>query len=231
MQMDDAPVNYLYKLWPWIEANQKRLIWGGGIAVVAAGLIYFNYEHRAQKEIDAGEAMSRTVMSVPDKATATQQADLYLKVAADYPNTSAGQRAMMQGAIMIFTAGKYGEAQAQFQKFLDIYPGSFFAAQAALGVATCLDVQGKTDTAAGAYQKIISTYTDPVAVDYARFALAQIYERQGKLTEAANLYETIARYNPNGMLGSEAGLRLMDLRTKLPAPSSVPAAAAPVKPN
>ena len=87
--------------------------------------------------------------SIPRNATASQQADLYLKIAADYQGTSAGQRALLQGAAMLFAAGRYADAQTQFQKFLDAYPDSFFAAQAALGVATSLDAQGKTDLAAG----------------------------------------------------------------------------------
>jgi TolA-binding protein len=231
MQLEDAPANYLYKLWPWFEANWVRIAWGGGIVVVATGLIYFNYERRAQREIEAGQAMSRAVLTVPDTATAGQQADLFLKLAADYPNTSAGQRAMTQGAMVLFTAGKYPEAQAQFQKFLDTYPGGYFAAQAALGVATCMDVQGKPDLAAATYQKIINTYADPVVVDHARFALAQIDERQGKLADAANLYETVLRYNPNSMMGTEAGLRLMELKTRLPATPPSNATAVPPKPN
>jgi TolA-binding protein len=132
---------------------------------------------------------------------------------------------------MLFAAGRYADAQAQFQKFLDAYPGSSFAAQAALGVAASLDAQGKTDPAAGGYQRIINTYSDAVAVDSARFALAQIDERQNKFTEAVNLYEAIVRYNPNGSLGSEAGLRLMELKMKLPTASPATAPAAPLKPN
>jgi predicted TPR repeat methyltransferase len=68
-------------------------------------------------------------------------------------------------------------------------------------------------------------------VDSARFALAQIDERQGKLAEAANLYEAIVHYNPNGSLGSEAGLRAMELKMKLPSAPPSTAPAAPVNPN
>ena len=231
MELHEAPATYLFKLWPWFETNRIRIIWGGGVIVVAAGLISFYSWQRDQKEITAGKALTKMMSSIPRNATPGQEADLYLKITADYRGTSAGQRALLQGAAMLFAAGRYADAQAQFQKFLDAYPGSFFAAQAALGVATSLDAQGKTDLAAGGYQRIINSYSDAVAVDSARFALAQIDERQGKLTEAINLYGAIVHYNPNGSLGSEAGLRLMELKTKLPSasPSTVPAA--PLKPN
>jgi TolA-binding protein len=231
MELHDAPAIYLFKLWPWFEANRIRIIWGGGVIVVAAGLIYFYSWQRNQKEITAGQALTQMMSSIPRNATASQQADLYLKVTAEYRGTSAGQRAWLQGAAMLFEAGRYADAQARFQKFLDAYPGSFFAAQAALGVATSLEAQGKTELAAGSYQRIINSYSDATAVDSARFALAQIDERQGKLAEAANNYEAIVHYNPNGSLGSEAGLRLMELKTKLPSASPATAPAAPFKPG
>ena len=231
MQLQDAPATYFFKLWPWFEANRIRIIWGGGVIVVAAVLISFYSWHRGQNEIVAGKALTQMMSSIPRNATASQQADLYLKISTDYQDTSAGQRASLQGAAMLFAAGRYADAQAQFQKFLDAHPGSFFAAQAALGVATSLDAQGKTDLAAGVYQRIINSYSDATAVDSARFALAQINERQGKLAEAANLYEAIVRYNPNGSLGSEAGLRLMELKMKLQSASPATAPAAPFKLN
>jgi len=231
MELQDAPTTYFFKLWPKIEANWIRIAWGGGIIVVAAGLISFYSWQRDQKEITAGKALTQMISSIPRTATASQQADLYLKITADYQGTFAGQRALLQGAAMLFAAGRYADAQAQFQKFLDAYPGSFLAAQAALGVAASLDAQGKTDPAAGGYQRIINTYSDAVVVDSARFALAQTDERQGKLAEAANLYEAIVRYNPNGSLGSEAGLRLMELKMKLPPASPATAPAAPLQPN
>jgi TolA-binding protein len=231
MELHDAPATYLFKLWPWFEANRIRIIWGSAVIAVVALLISFYSWQRDQKEITAGKALTRMMSSIPRDATPGQEADLFLKITADYQGTSAGQRALLQGAEMLFAAGRYPDAQAQFQKFLDAYPGSFFAAQAALGVATSLDAQGKTDLAAGGYQRIINTYPDAVAVDSARFALAQINERQGKLVEAINLYGAIVKYNPNSSMGSEAGLRLMELKTKLQSvsPSTVPAD--PFKPS
>jgi predicted negative regulator of RcsB-dependent stress response len=228
MEIQDAPAAYLFKLWPWFEANRIRIIWGGGVIVVAVGLISFYSWQRDQKEIAAGKAMTQMMRSIPRNATASQQADLYLKVSADYHDTSGGQRALLQGAAMLFAAGRYTDAQAQFQKFLDAYPASFFAAQAALGVATSLDARGETDLAAGVYKRIINNYSDASgAVDSARFALAQIDERRDRLSEAAILYEAIVHSNPNSTLGSEAGLRLMELKMKQQSasPSTAPPAA------
>jgi TolA-binding protein len=231
MELQDAPAAYFFKLWPKIEANWIRIVSGGGVIIAAAMLISFYSWQQDQREISAGKALTQLIMAAPRNAADSQQADGFLKIAGEYHGTPAGQRAWLQGAAILFAAGRYADAQTQFQRFLDTSPDSFFAAQAALGVATSLDAQGKTDLAADAYQRVIRTYSDTMATSSAKFALAQIDERQNKLADALNLYEEIMRSNPNGSLGSEAGLRAMELKTKLPAASSSTAPAAPFRPT
>jgi TolA-binding protein len=227
MELQDAPANYVFKLWPWFEANKIRVIWGCGIIVVAAGLISFYSWQQDQKEITAGNKLTQLATSIPGSATTSQQADLYLKIATDYQGTSAGQRALLQGAAILFAAGKYADAQVQFQKFRDIYPGSSLADQADLGVATSLDAQGKTDSAAVIYQRIINSNPDALAVNSARFSLARIDEQQGKFADAMRFYEDIIRSMPNSSLSSEAGMRAMELKTKLQTLTTKPQSALP----
>jgi predicted negative regulator of RcsB-dependent stress response len=221
MQVQDVPTAYLFKLWPWVEANMNRLIYGAVIVVATGILIAFYFWQQNQKEIAAGQALTELVASTPPDSDASQLADAYLKIAANFPGTRAGGRATMQGAAALFGAGKYTEAQAQFEKYLGTHPGDIFCAQAALGVAASLDAQGKTDLAAGAYQRVISGFSELNAVNVAKFALAQIDERQGKLAVAENLYEDVAHSDSNGSFGSEAALRATELKTRLqPAPAS-----------
>ncbi len=228
MEIQDAPAAYFFKLWPKIEANWIRIALGGGVVVVAALLISYYSWQRDQKEIAAGKALTELTMSTARNAAGSQQADGFLKAAGEYQGTPAGQRAWLQGAAMLFEAGRYDDARTQFQKFLDANPNSFFAAQAAFGVASSLDAQGKMDLAAGAYQRAINIASSDVTVaNSAKFALAQIDERQNKLSDAMNLYEDIAHNNPN----SEAAQRAMELKMKLPSASPSTAPAGPFKLN
>jgi tetratricopeptide (TPR) repeat protein len=231
MEIQDAPANYFFKLWPKIEANWIRIALGGGVIIVIAMLISFYSWQRDQKEIAAGRALTQLIMTAPRNAADSQPADGFLKIAGDYQGTPAGQRAWLQGAAILFAAGRYADAQTQFQKFLDAHPDGFFAAQAALGVATSLDAQGKMDLAAKAYQRVVSIASDTTAANSAKFALAQIDERQNKFTDAMNLYEDIMRNNPNSSLGSEAGLRTMELKMKLPSAPPSTAPGVPLKSN
>jgi hypothetical protein len=65
-------------------------------------------------------------------------------------------------------------------------------------------------------------------VSTAKFGVARIEESQGRLNDALVLYQDVARANPGGSLGSEATMRLIELRSKLPAPAPAnPPATAP----
>jgi TolA-binding protein len=119
----------------------------------------------------------------------------------------------------LFIAGKYAEAQTQFQKYLDAFPDSDFTAQASLGIAASLEAQGKIDLATVAYQKAINQ-SAPVSVAVnAKFALARIAQQQGKIADAEKLYEDIAKQNQGSPYAQEAAMRAMELRTGSVAPA------------
>jgi predicted negative regulator of RcsB-dependent stress response len=216
MQPQDTPTSYLFKLWPWIEANRNRLIVSTGIVLVAIFLYSFFSYRREQKEITAGRAVTQLALALPSDANESRWADLYLKIANEYPGTLAGRRAWLQGAAAQFAAGKYVDAQAQFQKFLDAHPDGEFSASATLGVAASLEALGKLDLAVGVYQRVVNGFSrDVVAANAAKFALARISGQQGKLTDALNFYESIVRSSSGGPLAQEAALRAIELKTKL----------------
>lgn len=225
MQSQEAASDFLFKVWPWFEANARRLAFGAAFLVIAVFVFSFYTYRQNQQEIAAGEALTQAVVFSDD----SQRAAACLKIAADYAGTAAGQRARIEGATALFTTGKYADAQAEFQKFLDAYPDNFFTPQATLGLAASLDALGKTELAAGAYQKAAVQATDPNVVVNAKFSLARIDEAQGKLAEAQRLYGEVARAYANTSLGSEAGLRAMELNAKLPKTpvTPEPAASAP----
>jgi TolA-binding protein len=221
MQAQDTTTLFFLKLWPWVEANKNRLIAGAAIAVLAIFIFWFVACQREAKAIAAGEALTQTAL-----AASGPSADAYLKVAGQYSGTVAGQRALLQAASAFFAAGKFTDAQAQFQKYLDAHPDGEFAGQAQLGVAASLDAQGKADLAVGAYQRVINSASDAPAVTVAKFGLARIEESQGRLNDALVLYQDVARAEPSSSLGSEAAMRLMELRSKLPAVTPAPTSAA-----
>jgi predicted negative regulator of RcsB-dependent stress response len=214
MQAQDTTSDLIFRFWPWFDANRNRVI-GIGIALIVlfGGWALYGWQ-REQKEITAGEALSQVLMPATPVAN---PADAFLQVADKYAGTAAAGRARLQGAAALFSSGRYADAQVQFQKFLDENSSAPLAATAALGVAASLEAQNKLDLAATAYQKVTASYADSTASLTAKFALGRIAELQGRFTEAANDYDVVARVNNGSSLASEAGLRLLEIRSKLPA--------------
>ncbi len=174
MQTQDASSELLFKLWPWVEANKKGLI----IGVIAAALAVAGYSYvaaqRGENEVAAGEALTKVMFNATPGVTAPQIAEAFATVAAQHPGTAAGERAQLQAAATLFSAGQYVEAQAKFQKFLDgDNSGGALAATAQLGVATCLEAQDKPEAGA-AYQKVVGNYPGTVSAELARQAATRL---------------------------------------------------------
>ena len=216
------------KLLAWFETNKKQAGYGA-VAVVILGIIlsYFFY-HKSEQQVAAGEALTSASWNLAATGTAGRPgaAEAYLKVASLYPNSIAGARALLLAGGNLFVEAKYDEAKAAFDRCSREYPGSLVLGQALLGSAACLDAQNKVQEATTAYKNLIDRHQGDVSVPQAKFALARLYENQGKPEQARNLFEEVARADPTGSLGSEAGMRLEELRLRNPAlfaPPPVPA--------
>ena len=219
----------MFKLWPWLEANKNRLIVGVGAVVVVVAIYNFVTWRHGQNEITAGQALTQLETTSATATTPEQSAAAFAKLADDYSGTMAAQRAQLQSGSAFFNVGRYADAQTQFQKALASSSGAL-AATAALGVASSLEAQGKLDDAATAYRKVTSQYADSASAVVAKFALGRIAEQQNKFTEAMSIYQEIARNNLAGSMASEAALRAMEIKSKLPAASAPAAMPAVVKP-
>ena len=218
--------------WGWFEANKRQTFLGaGGLAVVALIIALFLY-HQNETDIAASEALSNVAAPPVAGAARGDTADAYLKVAAAYPNSRAGARALLLAGGSLFVEGKYPEAKTQFERFIREHRDSHFIGEALLGVAATLDAQGNSSGAITAYKELIDRHSADPVLPQARFALARLYEAQNQPEQARKLFEEVERSNPYGSLGSEAGMRLEELKIKYPslatpvAPAVTPAASA-----
>ena len=221
MEHDITQTPQFYKLWTWFETNKKQVFWGL-VFVVAAGLVIsFILWSQGEKEVRAGEELSKVVA----RGAGAESAADYLKVAAAHAGTPAGGQALLLAAGALFVEGKFPEAQTQFQRFVREYSGNPFIGQAQLGNAACFAAQGKTDDAARTYKELIDRNPTANVVPQAKFALAGLYVQQDKLELARNLFEEVARGDASGSLGNEAAMRAEEIRIKLPPPAPVPSSA------
>jgi predicted negative regulator of RcsB-dependent stress response len=226
MQTQDAPAEFLFRLWPWLEANKNRLIGGLITIVIISGIVFFISSQREQREVAAGQALTSLLNTLPTAANGGQLATSLEQVAATYSGTAAGRRAQLQAAGALFEAGNYADAQAQFQKTIEADPSGPFAATAQLGVAASLEAQNKPDLAAPAYQRVLSVFPGSPFVAQAEFGLGRIAEQQNKLSDAVSYYQKVTTETMGGTLGQEAALRASELKVKLAAAAPKPATAA-----
>lgn len=229
MESQDAAATFFFKLWPQLEANKNKIIGTVIIvAVVVVGYSFYSWEHN-QNQIEAGDALTQTLISTPQTADPATIASSYLDVSTQYAGTPAGERALIQGAAALFVAGKYADAQTDFQQYLNSHPDGEFAGQAALGVAKSQEALEKYDVAAGSYQHIIDSSADAQAVIESKFSLARLDMRNKNYTEALRLLQDVMQADPYGALGNEAGQLAFELKSKVPAaPPVVPPGASPM---
>jgi TolA-binding protein len=213
--------------WAWFEANKKPVLWGSGAVVIVGVIVAFVLYQQKEAEVAASEALSN--VAVPQMTGAGARGDLaaaYLKVAATYPKSRAGTRALLLAASSLFAEGKYAEAKTQFERFRREYPESPFVGEALLGVAASLDAQGNSREAMTAYKDLISRRPADSVVSSARFALARLHEAQNEPEQARRLYEELERTDPYSGLADESRLRLEELKLKYPTVAAVAAPAA-----
>jgi TolA-binding protein len=217
MESDAGQLPLSHKTWAWFEANRKQTLLGAGglllVGVIVAAFLYW----QDAADVTASEALSKVaILQVGASGSHADLAEEYLKVAAAYPKSRAGARALLSAAGDLFTQGKYLEAKTQFERFKREYSDSPFMGEAVLGIAACLDAQGNSRDAIAAYKDFIDHHPTDNALPQAKFALARLYQSQNEVELARNLFEDVERTVPYGSMGDEARMRLEELKAKSP---------------
>jgi predicted negative regulator of RcsB-dependent stress response len=222
MQSDVTQSTGLFSLLAWFEKNKKPVLMGTASAAVVGLVAWFLIWQKGEKEIAAGEELSRVAMQAGRGLPG--QAEAYLKLATKYSGSEAGAQALLLAAGALFADGKFDPAKTEFQRFIREYRDSQFVSEAFLGLATCLDALGKSGDAVTAYKDVIDHHGSDIVLPQAKFALARLYSAQNKPELARDLYEEVVRASRYGVLGQEAGMRLMELEASHPewAPKPAP---------
>lgn len=184
-----------YNVANWFHKNRKALIIGAVVVFVIGAGVAIMMWHNDKTESDANAAL----MALPATYGANPNyphptASTLGQIAKDYPGTPAGEHAEILAASVLFSDGKYADAEAAFKKFINDHNNSPLVAQANLGVAAALEAQGKTQDAAAKYQDVIGHYpNDNYIVNPAKLTLARLLEDQNKPDQALRYYDELVR--------------------------------------
>src|ERR1035441_7721634 len=116
MEPDGGQLPLSHKAWAWFEANKKQTLLGAGIILVVGVIIAFFLYRQNEADIAAGEALSNVSMpQVNAGGSRPDTAEAYLKVAAAYPKSRAGSRALLLAAGSLFVDGRSEEHTSELQ--------------------------------------------------------------------------------------------------------------------
>lgn len=214
MQTQDAPSEFLFKLWPWFEANRNRLLGGAAVVLVVVGGYSFYSWYHGERETTAGQALTQALVN-SSGANADHQAVTFEGLATQYSGTVAGGRARLQAAATLFGAGRYADAQAQFEKYVSANSSGSLSVIAQLGIAASLEAQNKLNEAAAAYRKVAGQSAEASAQLTAKFSLGRIAELSGKPADAVSFYQEVSHSSLAGSLATEAAMRAMEIKSRM----------------
>jgi outer membrane protein assembly factor BamD (BamD/ComL family) len=225
MDSETQKTNTLYELLGWLETNKQRVAIVGGALLLLIGIVATVIWFKKQNEFRASEALSSIRIPVgPSEPLGPDTMDKLQKLVADHAGTAAAVRAELIRAGLLYTSGKYSDAQGAFEKFLRDHPADAWISEAYYGVAASLDAQGKANEAIAKYEDFTRRFSTDPKVDQARMHLATLLESQGKSAEAYKEYEKIAKATTYTPGQGEAQERLRRLVAKYPnlAPTNPP---------
>lgn len=217
MDSEKRQNNSLYEFLGWLEANKKRVTIGTAVTLAVIGLIATVIWYKNQQEFAASEALSALRLPLhPSDPVPPDTADKLQKLAAEYAGTAAAVRAELIRAGLLYTDGKYPEAQTAFENFVRDHADSQWVPQATFSAAVCLDAQNKVNDAIAKYEDFARRYPTDPNVDQARLDMAGLYEASGKPAQALEQYDKISKSMSFGPAFSEAQERQRLLFLKFP---------------
>jgi len=206
-----------YRVLAWAERHKQKLIVSAAVVAVAGVGVWYYVWKEANAEATAGMELSG-LRPTPTAAGGLipVPASAYLKVAEDYPKSSAAARALLLGAGALFTEGKYDEAKAHFDGLLRDYPSSPYRSEAMYGNAACLEAQGKIAEATAAFRNIVERQPMAPVVQRAKLSLARLYQTQSQVEQAYRLFEDVLRAEGMSFVGYQAEMGLEELKRSHP---------------
>jgi predicted negative regulator of RcsB-dependent stress response len=215
MEKNENQGGDVYAFVAWADKNRKQLLLGLAVVILAGAVAGLYVWHKTAVETTANAAFCAIKVPAPGEPATPALASEYAEVADNYPDTSAGARAMLMAGSSFFETGDFGRAEAMFERFLSDHPDNPLADEAAIGVATCLEAQGKAAEAVARYRDILQRPPGPTT-SQARSSLARIYTQENKPEDAMQQYVSLLQARQSDSWTMEAQVQLQGLLEKNP---------------
>ena len=152
----------------------------------------------------------------------------YQQVISQYENTNAGATAYLLLADAQRKAGKYADANATLQKFIDKQPKHELVPTARMAIAANLQSLGRIDEAQATYQRVAADYSKSFEAPAALMSQMAILKSKAQNDAARHICETVLTQYRDSVWANEA---MQQLRMLKPAESSAPGPGLPGVPT
>ena len=198
-------------------ALEARVLWerrkkeiAAALAVVLIAVIAFGGYRFYMERRDAAAA---------EMMTSAKTARDYQEVIAKYPDAPASAGSYLLLAAAQRTEGKFAEANATLQAFIDKNPKHQLFTTARMAIAANLESLGKPDEALATYQRIATENSGSFNAPLALFAEVPLLKAKNQIAEARHVCETLMTQHRDSFVAGEAARELRMLRGTEPAPN------------
>jgi tetratricopeptide (TPR) repeat protein len=198
LEEPDEVTENLRKIFAFILKYRVRI--GMGVSLfflLIIGVVtaqYFSHlsENKASSLLDKGIAKYNAMQNEKKPAEICDLIESDFKIIiTQYPRTVAGKFAVLQLANIYYSADKYNDAIAFYEKAIESFEGSvLFENLIQMGLGLCHEAKGDHKKAIVYFEKVISD-PDSLMLNQALFNAGRIYEKMGEKGKRADVYKKI----------------------------------------
>ncbi len=187
----DEFVNRVLAAWAYVEENYVRvLVFGAGVVVLVLLGVFVMHQMDAQaREAVEAEGRVRVLLLQGQVDDAILDAE---RIAEAYGGDAAAGRALQLAGGLYFETGRYAEAQAAFEKYLQDFGATGPARYSAWsGIAAAMEELGDPSGAAARYLSFADEFVDSPFAPNALMEAARCYRISGDSDQAGMLLQRI----------------------------------------
>ncbi|MCY3767313.1 MAG: tetratricopeptide repeat protein [Gemmatimonadetes bacterium] len=204
----DEFVNRILAAWAYVEENYVRVLAaGGGVVVLILLGVFVMHQMDAQaREAVEAEGRVRVLLLQGRVDDAILDAE---RVAEAYGGDAAAGRALQLAGGLYFETGRYAEARAAFERYLQAFDGGGPARYSAWsGIAAAMEEEGDQAGAAAKYLAFADEFVDSPFAPNALREAARCYRLSGDTLQAGTLLQRILDRYPRSPVARSAGEEL-----------------------
>ncbi|MBD3348038.1 MAG: tetratricopeptide repeat protein [Candidatus Eisenbacteria bacterium] len=214
----DALLESASKTTKFIEDHLNKVLIGVLVVVVAIVAWSFISKSKRATALQANAALTNATQALNSGLYAQAQEQLK-QLTVQYPGTRSAGAAVCYLGTIHFQEGRFEEALASFNEYLDRYGRDGVLGITALeGKAAVLEQQREFVQAAATYEELAGLSSDnPPA--YARYTLdaIRVYRSEADWQAVASAAERLLEEHPDARLAGQARMALAEARTRLQA--------------